>query len=124
MPLAARQQPGGSAAQLRKARKELVGEIFTVATIVMRGRKWRRKIFNHREIGKHFVALGHERDAKAGDFVRLTVLDTLAVECDAAIRHPGIVDAKEARDRAQRRRFAGAIGSEDGNDLAPFAPTD
>src|SRR5450631_1709335 len=101
LPLAARQQPRGSRAQFRQTRKELVRDIFAVATIIPRGRKWGRQILDNRKVGKHLFALGHEGDAEAGDFVRLTVLDALAVECDAAIGHAGIVDAEKTRDRAQ-----------------------
>ena len=50
--------------------------------------------------------------------VRRPVLDALALEGDAALGDPRIVDAEEAGDGAQRGGLAGAVGAEQRDDLA------
>ena len=40
-----------------------------------------------------------------------------SIESDRAFRHPRIVDAEKAGDRTQRRRFAGAVGAQQRDDL-------
>ena len=79
------------------------------------------QVLGHRQIGKSLVALRHQRDAGARDPVRLAVVDALALEADAALGDARIVDAVEARDGAQQRGLAGAVGAEDADDLARLA---
>jgi hypothetical protein len=47
-----------------------------------------------------------------------TVFDPAAVEGDAAVGDASVVDAEETGNGAQRRRFAGTVGAEDGDDLS------
>ena len=64
------------------------------------------------QLREEAAALGNVRDAGARDRVRLAARDRLAVEDDLA----GL--AHDSRDRAQRRRLAGAVGAEQRDDLA------
>src|SRR6185295_14981564 len=65
-----------------------------------------------RHLGEGASALRHVRDAEPGDRFRPAAAERLAVEEDLAVA------LDRARDRAERRRLAGAVGAEHGDDLA------
>ena len=99
--------------------KELIDQRFAPSALGMAdaARHRRNQVLGDREIGKHLVALGHQHDAAAGDLVRRVVLDALALEGDGALGDARVVEAEEARNRAQRRGLAGAVATEQRNDL-------
>src|SRR5262245_14129217 len=119
LPLAARQEAADAAPEIGEPREELIDAGFAAPPLGHAGptRHRRGQVFGHSEIGEHLVALGNEDDAAAGDLVRGLVLDALAFERDAALCHPRIVDAEEARDGPQRRGLAGPVGAEQRHDL-------
>ena len=82
-------------------------------------RRWRyshdaaRRFSVDGQAGEHAAPAGYLRDAQRGDRVRIAPGDVVAVEEDAAAlrRH-------ETRDRLQHRGLPGAVGAEEGDDLA------
>ena len=68
-------------------------------------------------LGNTLSRSGTSTMPRARDLVRQPVLDALALEDDRAFGDAGVVDAEEARDRAQRRGLAGAVGAEQRDDL-------
>jgi hypothetical protein len=72
-----------------------------------------REILRDGQVLENVTALGTARDPGGEDVGRLTSLDLAAVEEDAALRR-----GQEPRDGAQGRRLAGAIGTDDADQLA------
>ena len=70
------------------------------------------QVLPHRELGERAAALGHVGDAEARDGVGPARAEPLAGEAELAVA------PHRARDRAQRRRLAGAVRAEHGRDLA------
>src|SRR5205085_8172503 len=66
----------------------------------------------HRQRGEVAAALGYVGKPAAHDPLRRAAEQLGAVEAHAALR------ARDARERAQRRRLARAVGAEDRHDLA------
>ena len=119
LPLAAGQEPADAAPEVAELGKELIDQRLAPAPLGQRGaaRDRRDEVLRHREIGEHLVALGHQHDAAPRVLVRRPVLDALALERDRALGDARVVEAEEARDRAQRRGLAGAVGAEQRDDL-------
>src|SRR6185437_1322764 len=65
-----------------------------------------------REAGEDSPPLRYLHDAERGDEVRGHLVQRLAFEADLAAPR-----MQEAADRAQRRRLAGAVGADQGDDL-------
>ena len=82
LPLAARQQAGRALAQLGEAREELIDLRLAAALLGAPDARGHRhqQVLGHRQVGKHLLALGHQRDAEPGVGVGLAVLDALALE--------------------------------------------
>src|SRR4051812_537788 len=74
------------------------------------------EILVHGEVLEHLAALGHQRDAVAGNAMRCKVGDVCLLEKNLSLGDPRVVLAKEARDRSQRRRLAGTVVAEEGDD--------
>jgi hypothetical protein len=65
------------------------------------------------------VAALHHLDAAAlHQFVRREPVDALALELDAALGDVAALGAHQVGDRFQRGRFAGAVGTQQGDDAA------
>ena len=71
------------------------------------------QVLLHGQLGDHAAALGHVRHAQRGHLLDRRAGDVAAVEPHAAAPGPD-----QPGDRAQQRRLAGAVGAEDGGDLA------
>ena len=120
LPLAAGEQPRLARAQARERRKVLVDRLDEPAPL-RRARGARHgglEVFGDREVLEHLAALGDEHDAERGHAVRRAVLDALALVADRAFGDARVVDPEEARDRAERRRLAGAVRAEQRDDRA------
>ncbi len=119
LPLAAGKQAADAAPEIAELGKKLVDQRLALSALGVRdaARDRREQVLGHREIGKHLVALGHQHDAATRVLVRQPVLDALALEGDRALGDARVVDAEKARDRAQRRGLAGAVGAEQRDDL-------
>jgi hypothetical protein len=66
-----------------------------------------------RHAGEHPPALGRLADAEFDDLVRAAVVDAVAAQRDLALPRP-----KQARDGPQGGGLAGAVGADEGDDLA------
>ncbi len=73
----------------------------------------RIQVLEHREVGEDAPALGHVGDAETHDPLGRAAVDAHAVEPDLARAR-----RREARDRAQRRALARAVGADEGDDVA------
>ena len=71
------------------------------------------EVLGHRQAGEHGCAAGHAHHAGGRDRVRRQVRDVAAVEEDGSV-----AASVHAGDRAQQRRLAGAVGPDEGDDLA------
>src|SRR5207302_7057954 len=69
------------------------------------------QVLAHVQPREDAAALGDERDATPGDLVRGVMVESLAVVHDLATPH-----GQGAGDHLQRRRLAGAVGTEKGDD--------
>src|SRR4029453_5631273 len=120
LPLAAREKAADAASEVAELRKVLIDQRLAAAALGMRdaARNRRHQVLGHREIGKHLVALGDQHDAAPGVLVRQPVLDALALEGDRALGDARVVETEEARDRPQGRALAGAVGTEQRDDLS------
>ena len=81
-------------------------------------RYWGGQVLRDREVGKHLLALRHQHNAAARDFVRRAILDAPAGKRDGTLGHAGIVDAEKAGNGTQRGGLASTVGAEQGDDLA------
>src|SRR5215510_6501475 len=115
--LAAGQEARKAAAQVGEAGEELKRCLLAAPPVGAAEPDRGAQVFRHREIWKYLVSLRHQHDAAARDLMRRPVVDPLALERDRSFGHARVVDAEKARDRAQRRGLARAIGAEDRNDL-------
>src|SRR5436190_10007906 len=120
LPFAARQEARRALTQIGEAREELINLGLAAALLGAADARGHghEQILGHRQVGKHLLALRHQRDAELGIGVGLAVLDALLLESNGAFRDLGVVEAVEAGDGAQQGRFAGAIGAEDADDLS------
>src|SRR5947208_12542771 len=118
--LAAGQESADAAAQIRERRKELIDHGLQAALLGGAGAAWRRhdQVLRHREVGKHFLAFGHQHDAAPRGVMRREILEALAFEPYRAFGDARVVEAQKARDGAQRRGLAGTVGAEQRDDLA------
>ena len=71
------------------------------------------EVLLHGQRTEHALAAGHLHDAERGDLVRWGVRDVPPVEHDRAA-----VGLDHTADRLQQRRLPGAVGAEQGDDLA------
>src|SRR5262249_45617330 len=71
------------------------------------------EIFAHREEREHAPPLGNEGDSELGALIRRQARDVVPAKMDGAGTRQ-----KCAGDRAQRRRFAGAVRANQRDDLA------
>ena len=78
----------------------------------------RLEVLVDRQVLEHLAALGHQHDPQPGDVMRRPVLDAPSLVDDAALGHPGVVEAEEAGDGPQGRGLAGAVGAEQRHDAA------
>src|SRR6185437_16229189 len=72
-----------------------------------------RDILQHGEPGKRLHHLECPADAEMGAPERLQVVDALALE-----QHVARIGRERAADQADERRLAGAVGSDEAEDLA------
>ena len=77
------------------------------------------EVFEHGHVGDDAPSLHDLEDAAANDFVRVFVGDRLPVEGDVASDDFAVFGVQQTGDGLQRRRFAGAVRPEQGDDL-PF----
>src|SRR4051812_45999708 len=113
--LAAGHRPALLALALLQAREQRVHAVQVLADALRVPARERAhlEVLEDRHAREDPPALGRLRDADLGDGVARQPLDLGAVEDDAA--HPRRHDA---RDRAQRRRLAGAVRADERDDLA------
>ncbi len=78
----------------------------------------RAEVLVHRELGEDAPALHDLGDAAPHDGGRVEPLDLGPLERDAALRDLAAVDVEQAGDGSQRGRLPGAVGPEQGHDLA------
>src|SRR4029079_16678365 len=71
------------------------------------------KVLVHGHAGEDAAAFGALRDAELDDLVRTQPVDALAAQDDLALAR-----AKQPGDGPQRRGLAGAVGADEGDDLA------
>ena len=76
------------------------------------------QILEHGHVGDDAAAFHHLEDAAAHGLVRALVGDALAVELDLAGDDFAVLGMQQAGNRLQCRRFAGAVGTEQRDDLA------
>ena len=69
-------------------------------------------------MGETVPPLHHLHDAALDEFRRIQLVDALAAKFDRALGHVAALGPEQIRNRFQRRRFAGAVGAEQGDDLA------
>src|SRR5262245_26586200 len=120
LPLAAGEEAADAGLEPAELGKELVDQRLAPPPLGVAGAvpPWRGAVFRHREIGKHHCEFRHQHDAATRVLVWQPVLDALALEADRALADARVVEAEKARDRAQRRGLAGAVGAEQRDDLA------
>ena len=113
--LAARERPGTLIETLLQAREQREHAVAIAPDVLaVRAREGAQvEVFVDGEIGKDAAPLGDLRQAEAQDLVRRPSREVLAVERD---RSAG--GLHQSTHRAQRRRFAGAVGSDQRDDLA------
>src|SRR5712692_3842433 len=119
LPFTAGKQAADAVPEIAELGKKLVDQRLASSALGMRdaARHRHQQVLGDREIGKHLVTLGNQDDAATCVLVREAVLDALALEGDRTLGDARVVDAEEARDGAQGRGLAGAVGSEQRNDL-------
>ena len=110
--------PDKRAAALRRAfleprehGEDLLEVVFEMGEIVDRGAHL--QVLEHRHARKDAAAFGRLGDRQARDLVRRHAGDVLAGEDDRAAAR-----ARLAEDRHHHRRLAGAVGADQGDDLA------
>ena len=112
---AARERAGRLILALLEAREELkdVLEVLLDASLVLAHEGAEVKVLHDRHLREDAAALRHLRDALLDDLMGADTGDALPQEGDAAR-----LWLQEARDRAQRRRLAGAVRADERDDLA------
>ena len=114
--LAAGEVPGHLPGPLLEDREEgldlRLGGVDAVLVLADQPRR-QPQVLRDRQRGEHALAAGHQRDAAVGGDVGGEVGDVLALEV-----HGAGLRADEAADALQQRRLAGAVGAEQGDDLA------
>jgi hypothetical protein len=77
-----------------------------------------QKVLLDGKMRQDFSAFEHLDDAAAEELDRIGVGNVLAFKADLSVGDLAMFDREQARDRFQRRRFAGAVAAEQNRDLA------
>src|SRR5581483_6543012 len=113
--LAAAQGAGGLRTTLGEPRKQRI-DVLEVLLLARPGVPWRRahlEVLENGEVGEDLAAFGDMADARLAHAMARPAGDVLAVEYHAPARRP-----LDAMDGADQRALAGAVGADDGDDLA------
>jgi hypothetical protein len=101
----------------RKEAEDLVVRLLDAGAVAPRERAGAQVLVD-RELGEDAPAFHHLGRALADDLGRVEAVDALAVELDRPARDRAAMETQKAGDRAQQRCLAGAVGAEEGDDLA------
>jgi hypothetical protein len=78
----------------------------------------RQEVFFHREVPEAVPPFHDLNDAPPHELPGVQAVDPFAAELDRAFGHGAALGAEQVRDRLQRRRLPGAVGSQERHDLS------